>query len=344
MRPLPEVDLAHVLAHTSELWAESAGASFFISGGTGFFGIWLLESLLYVNQRLGLGMRATVLTRDPAAFLQKVPHFAGVPELTLLRGDIGDFAFPPGPFTYGIHAATDVSGALGREAPWEMLETIVGGTRRVLDFATCVGMKKLLFTSSGAVYGRQPAEVERVSEEYSGAPDPLLPGSAYGEGKRMAEHLCVVDALRHSYEVKIARCFAFVGPHLPMGGNFAIGNFIRDALRGGPVEITGDVRTERSYLYASELAIWLWTLLFKGRSGRAYNVGSSEAFTLGEIAGLVGAAIGGNPRVSFPAAGAGVAFSRYIPCTKRAETELGLRRHIGLLEGIQKTAAWLTSG
>jgi nucleoside-diphosphate-sugar epimerase len=97
-----------------------------------------------------------------------------------------------------------------------MLDAIIGGTRRLLDFAAQFGVKKLLLTSSGAVYGKQPAEITNISENYLGAPDPLLPGSTYGEGKRVSEHKCAVHARLHGYEVKIARCFAFVGPHLSL--------------------------------------------------------------------------------------------------------------------------------
>ncbi|EIQ00497.1 nucleoside-diphosphate-sugar epimerase [Opitutaceae bacterium TAV1] len=346
MPPLFREDLDHVLAHTRDLWPEARGQSFFITGGTGFFGMWLLETFVHANDSLGLGMRATVLTRHVAAFAQKAPHLARRHDLTFIEGDVRNFAFPPafpsaasGPFPYIIHAATPASAKLNTEAPGEMFDTIIAGTRRVLDLAALptTGTRKLLLTSSGAVYGRQPPGLTHIPETYAGAPDSLDPASAYGLGKLAAEHMCVVDAARHGYEIKIARCFAFVGPYLPLDAHFAIGNFIRDALAGGPIRITGDGTPYRSYLYAADLAIWLWTLLFRAPSARAYNVGSAEEISIARLVQLVSAAFGlpVPPCIIQKADPA-----RYVPATARAETELGLRPFIDLPQAISRVADW----
>jgi dTDP-glucose 4,6-dehydratase len=328
-----------VLTHTRELWAEARGQAFFITGGTGFFGMWLLESFAHANDTLGLGARATVLTRDPAAFARKAPHLATRADLTFVQGDVRTFAFPVGTFTYIIHAATEASAKLNDEAPHEMLDAIIGGTRRVLDFAAQCGVKKLLLTSSGAVYGKQPPELTHIPEDYLGAPDPLLPGSAYGEGKRVSEHLCAVHALQHGYEVKIARCFAFVGPHLPLDGDFAIGNFIQDALRGGPIRIGGDGTPLRSYLYAADLAVWLWKILFKAPSGRAFNVGSSCVYTIKQLADAVAGMVNREVVVA-QCAMPGLSSSRYVPLVLRACSELQLNELFCLYESLRRTLRW----
>ena len=343
-QPLPPEDLAHVLAHTRALWAEARGKRFFITGGTGFFGMWLLESFIHINDALGLGMQATVLTRDPAAFARKAPHLTSRPDLTFIAGDIRTFAFPPGHFDYVVHAATEASATLNQEAPHEMLDAIIGGTRRVLEFSAQCGVKKLLITSSGAVYGKQPAGLTHIPEDYAGAPDPLLPGSAYGEGKRVSEHLCCVHARQHGYEVKIARCFAFVGPHLPLDGTYAIGNFIRDALKGQTITISGDGSPMRSYLYASDLTIWLWTLLFKAPSSRAYNVGSAQDLSIRQLAETVAAKVGKGVAVHIAQPIDPLRpLARYVPAVDRAQAELGLTPTVSLNDSIQRTALWYAS-
>ena len=168
-----------------------------------------------------------------------------------------------------------------------MFETNLEGTRHTLAFARACKARKFLLTSSGAVYGKQPSELSHISEDFRGAPDIADLNAAYGHGKRAAEFLCVAYSEEFGLTVKLARCFAFVGPYLPLDSGFAIGNFIRDGLEGKPVQVKGDGTQYRSYLYAADLAIWLWTILFKGQSGRPYNVGSGEDLTVQELSNIV---------------------------------------------------------
>lgn len=340
--PLPAEDLAHVLAHTGQHWAGARGARLFITGGTGFFGTWLLESFARANDTGELGMHAVVLTRDPAAFAEKAPHLAGRGDLAFHQGDLRTFRFPADRFTHLIHAAADTGVWTKNEAPDGLIERITLGMRHLLDFAAAAGVKDFLHVSSGAVYGPQPPVLTHVPEDFPGTTAPLPAGAAWAEGKRVAEQLCITHAAQHGYALKIARCFAFVGPHLDE--NYAIGNFIRDARHGRPIQVTGDGTPHRSYLYAADLAIWLWTLLFSGVAGRAYNVGSPVSLSIAEVARTVADASGealpvrisGTPSPGRP-------LSRYVPSVERAESELGLRAWIPLDEAIRRTLAWQRS-
>jgi dTDP-glucose 4,6-dehydratase len=333
-------DLDHVLAHSQGVWEELAGARVFVTGGTGFFGCWLLESFAWACDHLQLDASMTVLTRSRAAFQAKAPHLASHPGIRLVEGDVRSFEFPEGGFSHVIHAATEASAALNREDPLAMLDTIVEGTRRVLDFSVNCGARAFLLTSSGAVYGRQPSSLSHVPESYAGTPDTMNPQSAYAEGKRVAELLCAIYAGKHDLKTKIARCFAFTGPYLPLDAHFAAGNFIQDQLRGGPIQVNGDGSPLRSYLYAADLAIWLWTILVKGQSCRPYNVGSDRDVAIWELAAAVGS-LGPGTAVQIaikPAPGAPV--ERYVPDVARARTELNLAQSVSLVEGVRRTSEW----
>ena len=335
--PLAE-DLDHILSHTEGLWDELRGQKIFVTGATGFFGSWLLESFAWANEKLNLKAQAVALTRNLENFQKKAPHLAKDPAIRFQIGDVRNFKFPEEKFAFVIHAATEASVKLNEENSSLMLDTIREGTRHTLDFAVNCGAKKFLLTSSGAVYGPQPPELTHIPEDYFGKPSPLE--SAYGEGKRQAEILCTTYAQQHGFETKIARCFAFVGPYLPLDTHFAIGNFIRDALRGGPIQITGGGTPRRSYLYAADLALWLWTILFRGKSCRPYNVGSSRDLPISEIAKAVSDSFGSRLKISVAQKLVEGKPTRYVPETKRAEQELNLRESISLENAIQKTADW----
>jgi dTDP-glucose 4,6-dehydratase len=337
MNPLAS-DLDHVLAYTEGLWEELRGQRIFITGGTGFIGCWLLESLAWANDKLNLKASAVVLTRNPKLFAAKMPHLAGRSDLVFLQGDVRDFTFPAGAFAFVIHAGTTSSAPV---EPLEMFGTIADGTRRVLEFAASHRVGKLLFVSSGAVYGRPPAGLSHIPEDYAGAPVALDPASAYGEGKRAAELLCFLAGQKHGFEAKLARGFAFVGPYLPLDAHFAIGNFIRDGMLGRPIQVNGDGTPYRSYLYAADLAVWLWTILFRGKSGRPYNVGSEEALTISQLAYAVADEFKPARTVltaKKPVPGAVAQY--YVPSTERAQQELKLQTRIMLKAAVGRTILW----
>lgn len=348
-KPIGTEDLDHILEHTRGVWEGMRGQALFLTGGTGFFGCWLVESFCHANRVLGLGARVTVLSRDPERFRAKAPHLASDPAVTLHAGDVRDFAFPLGEFRYVIHAATEASAKQAADEPLEMLSTILAGTERTLKFAGQCGARRFLLTSSGAVYGRQPGAMTHVPESYAGAPDPVDAASVYSEGKRASELMCALyqktmRARGEEFDALIARCWAFCGPHLPLDTHFAIGNFIGDVLAGRPIAIGGDGTPRRSYLYGADLAIWLWVMLFRAPALAPFNVGSGRDVSILELAQIVAQTLRPGTQVTVAKTAAeGVAPARYVPAVDRAEELLGLKERIGLEESIRRTAAWYRS-
>jgi dTDP-glucose 4,6-dehydratase len=397
--PLPEQDLDHVLTHAREAFLALRDARIFLTGGTGFFGHWLLESLLHADRALTLNVRVTVLTRNVAAFRTVSPHIASHPAITLLEGDIRTFAFPAEPHTHIVHAATDSGGQQAGRSPAELYNDILNGTQRVLDFAHQTDATRLLYVSTGAVYGRSTTLLH-TPETF---PIPALPPYSYEAAKRAAELLCInassphlgypetlgsglatpplgylepsgsglatphlgypepsgsgligsqeEGALAPGFAPILARCFAFVGPRLPLDAHFAIGNFLSAAISNKPIHITGDGTPRRSWLYTADLAIWLWTLLTHGHPGRAYNVGSDEGMTIAQAAQLTQKTvtltsandllsqsgdriqIDGTPDPTAP-------LNSYVPDISLARNELDLRVLVPLHEALRRTAAW----
>lgn len=334
-------DLDEILEKSRPIFNSLKGARIFITGGTGFIGVWLLEAIAWANKHINSEIHLVVLCRNPSAMLVKAPHLMGNPDITYLQSDVRDFQFPREKFSHVIHAATAASEKLNTESPLEMMDTIISGARRVLDFTIDCGASTFLQLSSCAVYGRQPPEMPLLKESYFGGPDVTDRWSAYGEGKRVSELLGTIYANENCFEHKIARVSSVVGPYMPLDIHFAIGNFIRNALNAEDIIIKGDGRPFRANLYIADAIIWLLTILLQGKNNRPYNVGSDDALSLKEMAQEVCNASGLNQSVIVQQKKmSNEAAPRYVASIQRCREELGLEQWTDLGTAIKKTIAW----
>ena len=307
-----------------------------ITGGTGFFGKSLLR---YFAEKSSIASSSiVVLSRNPDQFLAVYPEFRNHQSITFIEGDIQQRdSLPWGySFTHVLHAATDST--IGPSlTPLQRYDQIVDGTRNILDLAVATGARRFLLTSSGAIYGPQPADLAAIPEDWPGSPALAEPSTAYGQAKRAAEHLCALFSKQHGIETVIARCFAFVGADLPLNVQFAIGNFIRDALTADAITVSGDGTPLRTYLHQSDLAHWLFTLLEHGRTGQAYNVGSAEVISIAALAHLVRDILAPDKPVHIQGkADIGAARNRYVPDICKIKRDLGLLVTIPLAQAIHR--------
>lgn len=339
-----QVELERIAALARQDWLSLTGATILLTGGTGFFGTWLVQAFSFANRVLGLKAALHVLSRNPARFLGEHPRIAEDPSIRFLAGDVRSFKIDDVPLTHIIHGAATSSGPVAEGDSEEMYSVITDGTRHVLKLCRERSIRRCLLISSGAVYGRQPDDMPHVAEHWLGGPDQTDPCAAYAEGKRAAELLAAISSARSGVEVPIARCFAFVGPYLPLDAHFAIGNFLGDVLRGRDVVVQSDGTTRRSYMHAADLVIWLLAILARGTAGRPYNVGSDHDVSVREAAeSVIHAAQLLWPErpagrlVVQAAPTPGRAASRYVPNCDRAKYELALPPIIPLPEAIRMT-------
>ncbi len=298
----------------------------FLTGGTGLLGKWFLEYFLTLKAEL------VVLSRDPEHFKASFPKFVKYSRVSFSFGDIRSFKFPKGDFDYVIHAAMPVSSDHKLIDSPEMFSIAVDGTKHLLEFGKQANVKRFLYVSSGAIYGKPSDGMSLIAETY-----PLRPVTAYGRGKLESESLCEASGI----ESVSARCFSFIGPYMPLNANFAIGNFIGNCLRNEAIEIRGDGTPLRSYMYGADLVEWLLTILVKGEAGRAYNVGSDHAVSILELATLVQEVAGCHqPIVRCKEADTMTPPECYVPSIDLAKKELGLSLTIDLPKSIAMTLRW----
>lgn len=297
------------------------GRHMLLTGGTGFFGKWLLALAEYLNLQ-GCEFKVTVVSRSPNRFLDLFPEYQNSSWLDWLVSDIRTLHVPPEKhIDLVLHAAADAS--LGvNQSFLELFETIMVGARRVLDLAARGGGSRILMTGSGAQYGSFPGN-SHVTENYYGACYSNSSSSAYGEAKRAQETLGAIYAESHGLDVVLTRCFAFSGPGLPIDRHFAIGNFVRDALVAPEVVVNSSGAAVRSYLHGADLAVWLMILLLKGERGNAYNVGSDQAISVADLARRVISRIAPEKCVRILGKDDGGERSFYVPSISKARS-LGL--------------------
>ncbi|UVL87927.1 NAD-dependent epimerase/dehydratase family protein [Pseudomonas sichuanensis] len=320
-----------------------AGQHVLVTGGTGFFGLWLLGLFQQLNQQ-GAGVTVTVLSRNPSRFLDAQPGYRDCAWLHWVSGDVRELQAVPGqPVSLIIHAATETSSA-AHGKPLEIFDTIVTGARRVFDLAVRT-QARVLLTGSGAQYGALRAGADQgagIAEGFAGACASNSAGSAYAEGKRAQETLGAIYAQTHGIDVIMARCFAFSGPGLPLDGHFAIGNFVRDALCADQVVIRSCGTAVRSYLHGADLAAWLLALLVSGKAGEAYNVGSDQAISIADLAHRVVARVAPGKQVLIMGRTEGTAPSFYVPDISQARG-VGLDVWTTLDQSIDSMAVWAKS-
>ena len=326
-------------------WEALRGARILMTGGTGFVGAWMVATALEVDQQQGLGIEFVLLTRSRRVLTARLPWLVADRRVSLVIGDVNDCAWPAGPFTHVVAGAASADAAVNARDPEAAYRAIVEGTKRTLELAARHAAARVLMLSSGAVYG-DSASRRPMSEDAPTAPGESR-DSSYHVGKRVAEGASR-EAAASGLPVSIARLFAFLGPYLPLDRHFAVGNFVADALDGGPVVVRGDGTPVRSYLYGCDMALWLWTILLAGQAGQAYNVGSERPVTVGEIARIVAAAVRpdmtvdvrGRPGSSGAPGPTGGGGAWYVPSTAKARDELGLDEWTSLEQGVARMIAW----
>ncbi len=329
-------DMEHIASSLGDVIPLISNARIFITGGTGFFGKWILETLMFLNKEYKTNCTAKVLTRNPEKFLYDFPLFND-DSITFLKSDIKTFTFPEDEFQYCIHAALEAA-SLDQTDELEIVNAAFQGTHRVLEFAKQKNVLSTLFVSSGGVYGRQPPDIQFIKEDFYGAPDPMQLRTCYGEGKRISEYICTYYGKKQGLSIKIARPFAFVGPYLPLDAHFVIGNFINNGLKKVPLLIKGDGTPVRSYMYAADLVVYLFKILIHGEDLTPYNVGSMEAIAISELAKIVGAQFSDQPEIIIKQRKIREGLpERYVPDSTLCASKFGAGQMINLSDAIKRT-------
>ena len=310
-------------------------ASLLVIGGTGFFGKSILDAFQRnLLEKWGID-NLIIMARNPDELQRNHSQLITI-KVKLLKGDIATINELP--FAdYVIHAAASTDAMNYHLAPLKERSNIIRGTLNYCQLAKEFHQKsKIVYVSSGAVYGTQPHDLEKIPEDFNFLDAEQLPESKrdYAYAKRDSEK-AINDLGNYGLDVSIARCFAFLGPWLPLDQHFAIGNFINDGLHLRPINITAKHKVYRSYMYADDLVEWLMTIAEKSRtSSPVYNVGSDQSILIDELAQKISTIFGQNaPMYSHESD----YIDRYVPNIDKAKNELNLKNKYHLDDAIRLT-------
>lgn len=310
-------------------------ATLLVIGGTGFFGKSILDSFKRgllnkwgIERVIAMSRNAENLRKEAPQLISKGVELYSVDIATATTLPVADIV---------IHGATSTDAARYLSRPIEEQLNIQAGTYNYCALAKKYHTNsKILYVSSGAIYGKQPEGITHITEEY--IPNDLseLPEGKrdYAIAKRDAE-----DAVKNlglqGLSVSIARCFAFVGPWLPRNQHFAIGNFIEDGLQGRPITVKAKNKVYRSYMYADDLVEWMMTIaLHSSPECTVYNVGSDQAIEIRDLAEILSKEFNVGVQVEdiFD-----LNIDRYIPLIDKAIHERGVTLRYDLISAIQET-------
>jgi nucleoside-diphosphate-sugar epimerase len=313
--------------------------SILITGGTGFFGKWFLELIFYANKNYNTNILTTLITRNENKFFLENPHYKNNKFLKIIQIDILDLKKINHKFDFLLHmAATSAIETFNGETDTNKTRTLFNGAKNIMEIAIENNISKILFTSSGVVYGSSSKDIKDESDVSHSLN--LEKRNGLAKGKILAEDIISNLSLENNINFKIARCFSFVGPYLPLDIHYAIGNFINDAIFKDKILINGNGSPYRSYLYISDTLIWLTKLLVGNEEG-VFNVGSERRIQIIELANMVRDIIAPSKEVIIQEKEVHEGnFKRdvYLPNTTKIRESLGVKEWTSLENAISKTA------
>jgi len=268
-------------------WERLFGKTVLITGGNGFVPAYMLEALLYLNETANAGIQVIALVRNREKAMRRLGHFVGRSDLAMVVQDVRETYRGPEKVDFLVHAASQASPKFFATDPVGTFEANVIGTRNILEVAKKAKSEGFLFFSSGEVYGKRANSAVPATESAYGYLDPLNLRSCYAEGKRAGETLCASWHAQYGVGAKIVRISHTYGPGMDLNDGRVFADFVADIVAGRNIEMKSDGSTRRPFCYLADATVAYFTVLLKGNSGEAYNVGSDSECSILDLAEML---------------------------------------------------------
>ncbi|MEU0374035.1 UDP-glucuronic acid decarboxylase family protein [Streptomyces sp. NPDC006283] len=300
-----------------------------VTGGAGFVGSHLCTALL------DAGAAVTCVDDLSTGRPENMSGLRGRPGFAFVRASVCEPITVDRPPDLVLHFASPASPADYLRLPVHTMETGSLGTRNALALAHASGARFLL-ASTSEVYGDPQQHPQ--NERYWGNVNPVGPRSVYDEAKRFGEALTTAQADAHGTDTGIVRVFNTYGPRMRGYDGRAVPTFVRQALAGEPLTVTGDGRQTRSLCYVDDTVRGILAAAAHGLRGPV-NIGNPTEITMLELARLVIELTGSTSEIRFverPTDDPAVRCPDITLARDKLEWEPGVTAE----EGLRRTIAW----
>ncbi|MCI0152614.1 UDP-glucuronic acid decarboxylase family protein [Dermacoccus nishinomiyaensis] len=301
-----------------------------ITGGAGFLGSHLSETLVARGHEVVAvdnfvtGRRANVAQLEASGRFELIEH--DVTEPFDVDGDVDGI----------LHFASAASPVDYLKLPIETLRVGSQGTQNALELAARKGAR-LVFASTSEVYG--DPQVHPQPETYWGHVNPVGPRGVYDEAKRYAEALVLAYRQARGVDAGIVRIFNTFGPRMRPNDGRAIPNFVRQALAGEPVTVSGDGEQTRSICYVDDLVAGILAMLLDTHDPGPVNIGNPHEISMRDLAQWIIELTGSSSTLEFIERPTDDPTVRR-PDTSKAQRLLGWAPQVPVETGLQRTIEW----
>lgn len=253
---------------------ECCNATFLITGATGLIGSSLIHCLLALQKNVQIVAPVRNIDNAKQKYDSQELKYIKLIECDLAKFDYDSLEN----INYIIHCAAPTSNKFFIEHPVDTFSSIYDATKVLLDFASRSKIKGFVYLSSLEVYGEIKDDSNSITENVQGYLNPLSVRSCYPMAKRATENLCCLYAAQYEVPVKIARLTQTTGAGISIEDQRAIVQFVRLAVNGQDIVLHTTGESARPYCYTMDCISGILFILFRGNSGKAYNIANEETY------------------------------------------------------------------
>jgi nucleoside-diphosphate-sugar epimerase len=253
---------------------EIRNSNILVTGSSGLIGSILVKSLVKINEDNNLNINIIAHARNK----NKIESIFGINKtVKFIFSDIQSIDIEE-KLDYIFHCAAPTSSKFYVENPVETIDTILNGTKNVLELSREKNIKSLVVLSSLESYGTILDDSVEINENSIGQINSIDVRSSYSLGKKMSECICHSYFKQYSVPVKIARLTQVFGAGISNEDNRVFAQFSRSVVNKENIVLHTSGASAKPYCYTTDTISALFYLIFKGSSGEAYNVANPKTY------------------------------------------------------------------